>query len=117
MATIQKLLSLKILDNDDTSNIINLPPSYSLVSIITPSTIDGGLFTVNASADIGSALVPVWNSGSATVTEDLFTINYGASRYIRLNPADFYGMQRLQLVSDATQNQDVVLTIVIGQLS
>jgi hypothetical protein len=117
MAKPQRIVTAAIANGSDTSDVIILDPGYSLISIVTPSVITGASFTVLAAADNASSLGEVWNTGTASVAEEQFTINYAASRFIRINPADFYGMQRFQLVSNIAQAQDVQLQLVIGMLS
>lgn len=107
--------TFEILDTETDSEVIDIPPTYSVVSLIMPDTVTGTSFTVNASAG-GSALGPVWTGGSATVAAAAYTINYAASRYIRLTPADFYGMQKIQFVSNVAQAQDIEVIMVLGVL-
>lgn len=108
---------ITIANGNTTSAVLLLAGTYSLQSLMIPSTIAGTQFTILAAFDMTSTMLPVWSSGNATTAQQLYTIKYQASSIVRLGPADFYGMQRLQFVSNAAQTSNIIIPTVAGVLT
>jgi hypothetical protein len=76
----------------------------SIVGIGAPFGFSGALLTVQT--EIDGTWVDVLDRESAQ-----FTIPISQAQYVKLNPVETVGLNRIKMVSNATQVQDVVLSL------
>jgi hypothetical protein len=101
-------VSASIASGQTTSAAISLG-GFSLVGILTPAALTGTAFTFTVSAD-GTTYVPLYNSAGAV------SYTVAASRYIAINPVDFYGVKFLKIVSGSSEAATRALTLSVKGL-
>lgn len=104
-------------DGETKSSILQLSSTQSLQSLYIPEEMAGTILTVLGSPSPDLPLLPVYNSGNASTSAQPFEINYVGGRFVRLEPAAFYGMQYMQFISNAAQTEDIIVRMVIGVLT
>lgn len=100
--------------------ILAIDPSRWLQTLLIPAGMQGATFTVelnaeyNANTASGGVWYPMWNTGSASVAAQLYTINYTAGIAIRIAPADFYGCSAIRFTSNTVQSSSRNIGAIIG---
>jgi len=90
--------------NSATTSAAVTTGGFSLVGILTPSALTGTTFTFTVSVD-GTNFFPLYNSSGQV------SYTVAASRYIAINPVDFYGVQYFKIVSGSTEAAARTLTL------
>lgn len=80
-----------------TSDAKTVPTGKTLVGMEMPSAMTGTAITFQASVDGGTTWVDVYNGSSA------YSITLAVSKYHALDPAVFYGLGLIRLVSGSTE--------------
>lgn len=87
--------SAVIASGETASNAIDLDQLLAF-GLVCPATVDGTSVTFTAATTSGGTFKTLKNSSGSTIS---YTI--ANSSYIALNPADFYGVRYLKLVTSA----------------
>ena len=90
------LTSVDIANGATTSGAIDLA-NNTLIGILFPTSFTGTAVTFTVSDSLGGTYVPLYNASGAVS----YTI--AQARFYALNPADFYGVRFLKVVSGSTE--------------
>lgn len=82
------------------SNVVDLV-GMTLCGFYMPTTFTGTAITFQASGDKGQTYLNVEDGAGSNVSKTV-----SASKYIKIDPSDFAGIQYLKLVSGATEGAD-----------
>lgn len=101
----QKVFIDTILNGTSTTNGVDMGV-YRAVGLSIPAAFTGTTLTFKSSYS-GNSHVPVHDSSGSAIS-----VTVGPSRRVVLNPANFYGIRHLQIVSGSAESADRVITIV-----
>ena len=105
------VVNVTIANGATTSDAASLTSGSTPVAIITPSSLTGTAFTLQASID-GATYYPVYD-----ITGSAYSVPVGTSRYIALPPGDLAGVRYLKVVSGSTEAADRTIGIVARQVA
>jgi len=88
-----------IANSNTTSDVVSCSKGLTLVGIYMPAALTGANFSFTACDTANGTYVPVYDTEGAAQ----YSIAFGASRYIPVDPAVFAGVRFLKIVSDATE--------------
>ena len=77
-----------------------------ICGITTPSALSGGTFHVESTNDDGSTYVPVHGEDGVQLT-----LIVGTSRYTKVSPQDYAGINQLRIVSGTSEGADRLIQV------